>query len=581
MAEYYNVTTNLGDAEIAAAITNNAKIQITHIAFGDGAGSVPTPSKTRTTLVREVHRQAVTKYERHPTNLNWIVIETIIPSDIGGFTIREMGIIGNGKLLSHGSHAPFEKVADPSGVSEYRLKFTQNITDGNVVSITLDDSLIYATQAWVEENFIKRSEIVNNLTTDDETKPVSAKQAKKLQDEKLSKTSNLSDLQSASSARTNLGLGTAATLDAGSLQGQVMRRGAFGVGNGGTEASSNVVSGVNGANFNNYATIPGGFGVYDSAAINKPIQFEQAEAGVLIQHNGGWAGFLQIAAPTYYSTNPRIYCRTAMGASPVLGTWRFFRDSLNTTTNANGYLVPSSPVIQIHAESFVLNDDAKTLKAECVKFSIGHYEISNVDGFHQEGWYINTPTDRNQNPLIAIEYNFDAEQRKITINSYAVKPGVFPFEPDLSQPMDAPEGRWIDVRLYEPAWLNNSELPPVSEIIQDKNGNIAPSQYHILENEMWIISDEDALKLTYEKRESMRPLTRRQFKLALLENGLLDQIENSISAIEDDQTRARIQIEYTEATEFHRTSDSVMYMCQLLNLNDDQVDQMWTEALNL
>lgn len=80
---------------------------------------------------------------------------------------------------------------------------------------------------------------------------------------------------------------------------------------------------------------------------------------------------------------------------------------------------------------------------------------------------------------------------------------------------------------------------------------------------------------------SLRPLTRRQFKLTLLENGLLDQFENSISAIEDDQTRALIQIEYTEATEFHRTSDSVAYMCQLLGLTDEQVDQMWEHALTL
>lgn len=182
MPEYYNVTTNLGDAEIANAIATNTKLDITHVAFGDGNGSAPTPNKARTSLVREVHRQAVTKYERHTTNANWIVIETVIPSDIGGFTIREMGIIGNGKLISHGSHAPFEKLADPSGVSEYRLKFTQNITDGNVVSITLDESLIFATQAWVEENFIKRSEIVDNLITNDSTKPVSAKQAKILKD---------------------------------------------------------------------------------------------------------------------------------------------------------------------------------------------------------------------------------------------------------------------------------------------------------------------------------------------------------------------------------------------------------------
>lgn len=190
MAEYYNVTTNLGDAEIANAIATNTKLNITHIAFGDGNGAVPTPTKTRTSLVREVHRQAVTKYERHPTNANWIVIETIIPSNIGGFTIREMGVIANGKLISHGSHAPFEKVADPSGVSEYRLRFTQNVTDGSVVEITLDGSLIYASQAWVEENFIKRSEIIDNLTTNDATKPLSAKQGKDLQDNKLGKSEN-------------------------------------------------------------------------------------------------------------------------------------------------------------------------------------------------------------------------------------------------------------------------------------------------------------------------------------------------------------------------------------------------------
>ena len=185
MPEYYNVTTNLGDAEIANAIATNTKLNITHIAFGDGNGSVPTPNKARTSLVREVHRQAVTKYERHATNANWIVIETIIPSDVGGFTIREMGIIANGKLISHGSHAPFEKVADPSGVSEYRLRFTQNVTDGSVVELTLDESLIYATQAWIDENYIKRSDIVDNLTTNDATKVASARTVKELQDKKL------------------------------------------------------------------------------------------------------------------------------------------------------------------------------------------------------------------------------------------------------------------------------------------------------------------------------------------------------------------------------------------------------------
>lgn len=231
MAEYYNVTTNLGDAEIANAIATNTKLNITHVAFGDGNGSVPTPNKARTSLVREVHRQAVTKYERHATNENWIVIETIIPSGVGGFTIREMGIIANGKLISHGSHAPFEKVADPSGVSEYRLRFTQNVTDGSVVEIMLDESLIYASQAWVEENFIKRSEIVDNLTTNDVTKPLSAKQGKDLQDNKLDKT----DLKDASTAQkgvvqlNNTLTSTAITQALTAAQGKLLNDQAFGV----------------------------------------------------------------------------------------------------------------------------------------------------------------------------------------------------------------------------------------------------------------------------------------------------------------------------------------------------------------
>ena len=190
MSDYFNVTTNVGDAAIATAIANNSKLNITHIAFGDGNGSVPTPTKTRTSLVREVHRQAVTKYAMHPTIANYIVIETIIPSNIGGFWIREIGIIADNVLISHGSHAPFFKVADPDSVSEYRLKFTQNVRDGNVVEISLDESLIYASQAWVNENYIRRNELVDNLTTDDAKKPVSAKQAKNLQDNKLGKTAN-------------------------------------------------------------------------------------------------------------------------------------------------------------------------------------------------------------------------------------------------------------------------------------------------------------------------------------------------------------------------------------------------------
>lgn len=70
---------NAGDAAIANAIATNTKLNITHVAFGDGNGSSPTPDKTRTSLVKEVYRQGVNKYEKHPTINNFVIVEAILP----------------------------------------------------------------------------------------------------------------------------------------------------------------------------------------------------------------------------------------------------------------------------------------------------------------------------------------------------------------------------------------------------------------------------------------------------------------------------------------------------------------------
>lgn len=70
---------------------------------------------------------------------------------------------------------------------EYQLRFTINIQDAQIVNVTLDDTLIYATQGWVNDNYVPRKEIIDNLTTNDPAKPLSAKQGKYLQDNKLDK----------------------------------------------------------------------------------------------------------------------------------------------------------------------------------------------------------------------------------------------------------------------------------------------------------------------------------------------------------------------------------------------------------
>ena len=79
----------------------------------------------------------------------------------------------------------------------------------------------------------------------------------------------------------------------------------------------------------------------------------------------------------------------------------------------------------------------------------------------------------------------------------------------------------------------------------------------------------------------MPSLNRRQFKLALLENGLLNTFEEMIESIEDPTIKARIQIEYSESECFERSNESVQYMLGVLELTSDQVDEMWRFAMTL
>jgi hypothetical protein len=92
--------------------------------------------------------------------------------------------------------------------------------------------------------------------------------------------------------------------------------------------------------------------------------------------------------------------------------------------------------------------------------------------------------------------------------------------------------------------------------------------------------------LSAEEKEQLRlaqfhSLTRRQFKLALLESNLLETVEQTINAIEDPTMKTRIQIEYNESERFERTNQSVQFMLGILNLSSEQVDDMWQYAMTL
>lgn len=87
--------------------------------------------------------------------------------------------------------------------------------------------------------------------------------------------------------------------------------------------------------------------------------------------------------------------------------------------------------------------------------------------------------------------------------------------------------------------------------------------------------------VTYET-PPVKPLTRRQFRLALVMNGFaLADIEALINQIEDDMQRQIIQIEWQDATVFERNNSSLFAMAALMGLSSAQIDELWLQGLTL
>ncbi|EHU2373246.1 fibronectin type III domain-containing protein [Acinetobacter baumannii] len=144
-----------------------------------------------------------------------------------------------------------------------------------------------------------------------------------------------------------------------------------------------------------------------------------------------------------------LYYRYGAG-NDVWSPWGHFKTSFNTSVDANGFLKSASPVVKLFNDHIELNNDAKKQPIEFKRIDVGDYLLEGSLGFAQEGWYIEVPKDANGNTIVAVVYD-TLENGDISIKTYKRK---FDFElaavvADHENPMDIPEGRWIDIRLHE------------------------------------------------------------------------------------------------------------------------------------
>lgn len=95
--------------------------------------------------------------------------------------------------------------------------------------------------------------------------------------------------------------------------------------------------------------------------------------------------------------------------------------------------------------------------------------------------------------------------------------------------------------------------------------------------------DSDLTALTPEELKARVPtvVTMRQARLALLQSGLLAQVEAAIAGIEDAGQRQAVQIEWEYAAEVNRTHPWVQTLSTALGLSEEQLDQLFIQASTL
>ncbi len=248
----------------------------------------------------------------------------------------------------------------------------------------------------------------------------------------------------AQTARMNLGLGTAAVLASTTSQydptpGRALRVGDWGIGAEGSRVSD-MVAPLNNGFFRTDDTLTNDTG----NSIGPYGFFLHCTRRSMGLYTNGSHSFQLGKAASYSALKYRF------NNSGTWSNWFNLLTAQNTTTDGNGFIKAASPVVKLFQSHIELNNDAAKQPITFDKLGTGDYLIKGSLGFAQEGWYIEVPKDANGNTVVAVEYS-TLENGDLSIKTYKRKFDVekAAIVADHENPMDIPEGRWIDIRLHE------------------------------------------------------------------------------------------------------------------------------------
>ncbi|EHC2891613.1 phage tail protein [Escherichia coli] len=159
--KFRTVITTVGAAKLAAATApGGRKVNITTMAVGDGGGKLPVPDAGQTGLIHEVWRHALNKITLDKRNSNYIIAELVIPPEVGGFWMRELGLYDDaGTLIAVANMAESYKpaLAEGSGRSQ-TCRMVIIVSSVASVELTIDTTTVMATQDYVDDKIAEHEQ---------------------------------------------------------------------------------------------------------------------------------------------------------------------------------------------------------------------------------------------------------------------------------------------------------------------------------------------------------------------------------------------------------------------------------------
>lgn len=164
MANYYVLLTDHGKSFIANAQANS-QLALTYVVLGDANGQPYLP-ETRLNQTKLIHQTAELPVASVKIiNDTTAEISAVVPSNVGGFNVHEVGITdSSGKLVYIGNfHGGYRPTLTEGAGGDMELVFTITADNLATVVIEIDGNVISATRDWVTEHFVTKPELQAHL----------------------------------------------------------------------------------------------------------------------------------------------------------------------------------------------------------------------------------------------------------------------------------------------------------------------------------------------------------------------------------------------------------------------------------